>query len=78
MSSALEERVTRLEEDNYFLRRRLEELNSAMVFQQKQIDALESCLARVSQLVRQLRDAQSSQASADLPANDPPPHYNSW
>lgn len=78
MADALEERIVRLEEDNYFLRRRLEELNSALTFQQKQLDEQERALSRINQLLSQLRDAQPAAGQGDLPANDPPPHYNTW
>ncbi len=72
-----EERLTRLEEENYFLQEKLEELNEALVFQQKQIDALEASLLRVSTVLEQMRSQQDMRED-DLKAGERPPHYDSW
>ncbi len=72
--SLLEIRVNRLEEENYFLRQRVEDLNEALTFQQKQIDRLEKALARAERDLDKLKGLVGP--GGELPANEPPPHYN--
>lgn len=72
-----EDRLTRLEEENYFLQAKLEGLNQALVFQQKQLDALEASLLKVSTILEQMR-CQQDMREDDLKANERPPHYDSW
>ncbi len=72
-----EERLTRLEEENYFLQTKIEELNEALVFQQKQLDVLEASLLRVNTILEQMRNQQDMRED-DLKANERPPHYDSW
>ena len=62
----MEERVQRLEEDNYFLSRRVRQLDEALTLQQ---------LARMSAEVERLKEIASE---GTAPMNTPPPHYNSW
>ncbi len=72
-----EERLQRLEEENYFLQNKMEELNQALIFQQKQLDALEASLLKVSTLLEQMRSQQDMRED-DLKAGERPPHYDSW
>lgn len=72
-----EDRLTRLEEENYFLQAKLEQLNQALVFQQKQLDALKASLLKVSTILEQMR-CQQDMREDDLKANERPPHYDSW
>lgn len=69
-----EERLARLEEENYFLQKRLDDLNEVLTLQQKQLDTLERELARTRDALARLRDAVGGNA----PVNTPPPHYNTW
>ena len=71
----MEERVQRLEEDNYFLSRRVRKLDEALTLQQRQLDDLERKLARMSAEVERLKEIASE---GTAPVNTPPPHYNSW
>lgn len=71
----MDEHVQRLEEDNYFLTRRVSELDEALTLQQRQLDDLERKFARMSAELERLKEvAQEGTA----PVNTPPPHYNSW
>ncbi len=72
-----EERLQRLEEENYFLQNKMEELNQALIFQQKQLDTLEASLLKVSTLLEQMRSQQDMRED-DLKAGERPPHYDSW
>lgn len=72
-----EERLQRLEEENYFLQNKMEDLNQALIFQQKQLDALEASLLKVSTLLEQMRSQQDMRED-DLKAGERPPHYDSW
>lgn len=72
-----EVRLTRLEEENYFLQTKIDGLNEALAFQQKQLDALEASLLRVSAILEQMRNQQNMRED-DLKANERPPHYDSW
>ena len=71
----MEERVQRLEEDNYFLSRRVRQLDEALTLQQRQLDDLERKLARMSAEVERLKEIAEE---GTAPVNTPPPHYNSW
>ena len=71
----MEERVQRLEEDNYFLSRRVRELDEALTLQQRQLDELEKRLARAISEVERLKEIASE---GNAPVNTPPPHYNTW
>ncbi|MBU3832035.1 MAG: SlyX family protein [Candidatus Desulfovibrio faecigallinarum] len=71
----MEERVQRLEEDNYFLSRRVRQLDEALTLQQRQLDDLERKLARMSAEVERLKEIAEE---GNAPVNTPPPHYNSW
>ena len=71
----MEERVQRLEEDNYFLSRRVRKLDEALTLQQLQLDDLERKLARMSAEVERLKEIAEE---GNAPVNTPPPHYNSW
>ena len=71
----MEERVQRLEEDNYFLSRRVRQLDEALALQQRQLDDLERKLARMSAEVERLKEIAEE---GNAPVNTPPPHYNSW
>ncbi len=73
----MEERLSRLEEENYFLQAKMEELNQALIFQQKQLDTLEASLLRVSTVLEQMR-CQQNMREDDLKAGERPPHYDSW
>lgn len=73
----MEERLSRLEEENYFLQAKMEELNQALIFQQKQLDTLEASLLRVSTVLDQMR-CQQNMREDDLKAGERPPHYDSW
>ena len=72
-----EDRLSRLEEENYFLQTRMEELNQALIFQQKQLDALEASLLKLSTILEQIR-CQQDMREDDLKAGERPPHYDSW
>ena len=50
-----EDRLARIEEDNYFLGRRVDELNEALVFQQRQYDLLEKRLAKALDALERLK-----------------------
>lgn len=65
-----EERLTRLEELNFFQEEQLKELNAALTAQQGQLDRLEQQLSDALAMIRLLRDK-----SADQPENAPPPHF---
>ena len=69
-----EDRLARLEEANYFLGRKVDELNEALIFQQKQYDLLETRLAKALDALERLKGLVEGQG----PVNAPPPHYNSW
>ena len=71
----MEERVQRLEEDNYFLSRRGRQHDEALTQQQRQLDDLERKLARMSAEVERLKEIAEE---GNAPVNTPPPHYNSW
>ena len=71
----MEERVQRLEEDNYFLSRRVRKLDEALTLQQRQLDDLERKLARMSAEVERLKEIAEE---GNAPVNTPPPHYTSW
>ena len=71
----MEERVQRLEEDNYFLSRRVRPRDEALTLQQRQLDDLERKLARMSAEVERLKEIAEE---GNAPVNTPPPHYNSW
>lgn len=62
-----EERLTRLEELNFFQEEQLKELNAALTAQQGQLDRLEQQLSDALAMIRLLRDK-----SADQPENAPP------
>ena len=67
--------MQRLEEDNYFLSRRVRQLDEALTLQQRQLDDLERKLARMSAEVERLKEIAEE---GNAPVNTPPPHYNSW
>lgn len=73
--SDLAGRVQRLEEENYFLTRRVQDLDEALTMQQHQLDALEKSLARALNDIERLKELASDSAA---PVNTPPPHYNTW
>ena len=67
-----EERIARLEESLYFQERLLNDLNTALTGQQRQIDALE----RVAEGMREgLEELRMLLETGGGPANTPPPHY---
>lgn len=68
-------RVQRLEEENYFLTRRVQELDEALTMQQSQLDTLEKQLARVMRDMERVKEMASESVA---PVNTPPPHYNTW
>lgn len=72
---ALEERMQRLEEDNYFLARRVGELDEALTLQQRQLDEMERLLARTARELERLKELAEEGCA---PVNTPPPHYNTW
>ena len=67
-----EDRLTRLEENAVFQERALDELNSALTAQQRQVDDLERRLERAENLIRLLRDelTQAGGGTAEVS-----PHY---
>ncbi|MCC8195029.1 MAG: SlyX family protein [Deltaproteobacteria bacterium] len=67
-----EDRIARLEETLFFQERLIQDLNAALVSQQRQIDALERMLETIGSRVEDLLQAV---AEGSGPANTPPPHY---
>ena len=68
----IEDRLARLEETLFFQDRLLNDLNSALTGQQKQLDALERGL---QELREQVEDLRMVIETGGTPANAPPPHY---
>ena len=66
----LEQRLTRLEELNFFQEQRLKELDAARTAQQSQLDTVEKELADALAVIRLLREKLSEQ-----PDNSLPPHF---
>ena len=66
-----EEQISRLEELAYFQEKLLSQLNEALTGQQRQLDDLETRLARLEENVTTLIDSLGQ----DAPANTLPPHY---
>lgn len=71
----MENRLARLEEQAFFQEKYLEELNAALVGQQRRIDEM----ARLMDEMRvRLEETRILLGDARLgPADVPPPHYNS-
>ena len=71
--SSLEDRLARLEEQNYFQEQALAELNQALTRQQFQLDETEKRLilaeARIAALLPLLGEGRK---------NGPPPHYGTF
>ena len=65
-----EERLIRLEEQNFFQEEQLRQLNEALISQQNQLDTVERELARATELLRSMRNKMSEE-----PQNSLPPHY---
>ena len=63
-------RLSRIEENLYFLEQRLEALDSALCGQQIQLDSLEKQLTDALRLLRQLREKLE-----ESPENSLPPHF---
>ena len=66
-----DERIIRLEELAYFQEKLLSQLNAALTGQQRQLDDLETRLARLEENATTLIDSLGQ----DAPANTLPPHY---
>lgn len=79
----MQERLARLEEDNYFLGKRMEELDEALAAQQKQLDHMEKALAEAAGIIAGLRQGMEELAARGRSAVDEarleiPPHYGRW
>ena len=74
-----EERLERLEEENWFLQDKLRQLDEALQEQQKQIDRLERALADAGSAVEFLRASLEAlgQGKSQLTFEEPP-HYGKW
>ena len=70
----IEDRLARLEETLFFQERLLNELNSALAGQQKQMDTLERGLQDLREQMEELR--LSIEIVGGGPVNAPPPHYH--
>lgn len=70
MTSEAEERLNRLEEQNYFLEQTLKELNAALTGQQEVLQAQEQRLALAEARLRALLPLLE-----DGGRPEPPPHY---
>lgn len=68
-----EERIARLEETLFFQDRLVQELNTALTNQQRQLDLMERALEKLGAQVEELRLLAET---GNGPANVPPPHYN--
>ncbi|WP_298033477.1 SlyX family protein [uncultured Desulfovibrio sp.] len=66
----LAQRLTRLEELNFFQEQRLKELDVALLTQQSQLDTLEKKVADALAVIRLLQEKLSEQ-----PDNSLPPHF---
>lgn len=67
----LEERIDRLEESLFFQERLVEDLNTALSAQQRQLDAMERALEETRGLVEEIRLLMDAGGGANVP----PPHY---
>ena len=67
-----EERIARLEETLFFQERLLQELNTALTSQQREIDVMARALEKLGAQVDELR---LTVEAGNGPANIPPPHY---
>ena len=63
-------RLARLEEQLYFQEHAIQELNDALLAQQRQMDAMEHALKIMAEREQKLLDLL-----ADRPENAMPPHY---
>lgn len=70
-----EQRLTRLEELNFFQEERLKELDAALTTQQDQLDKVEQQLADALALVRLLREKLADQPDDSLPPHFMPERY---
>lgn len=72
-----EERISRLEEQNYFLEKRITELDEALRLQQEQIDRLQHGLEDAGAIMERMRGLveELSHTSAEA---EVPPHYGKW
>lgn len=68
-----EERLARLEETVFFQERLLQELNTALTAQQRQMDAMERALETLGEELAELRTVVETGGG---PVNAPPPHYH--
>ena len=77
-----EERIDRLEEETYFLRTQVKQLDEALCGQQRQLDALEKALVEATGAMERLRASMEALADARTRAQrleaDVPPHYGKW
>ena len=74
-----EERLERLEGDNYFLSEKLRELDDVLVSQQKQIDRLEKALEEAVSAIGRLRASMEELSSGkNAQELEVPPHYGKW
>lgn len=70
-----EQRLTRLEELNFFQEERLKELDAALTIQQDQLDKVEQQLADALALIRLLREKLADQPDDSLPPHFMPERY---
>lgn len=71
-NEALERRMARLEENLFFQDRLLDDLNTVLLAQQRQLDAVERS---IKQLAGQVKELRLLMEEGSGPANVPPPHY---
>ena len=67
-----EDRIARLEETLFFQERLLQDLNTALTAQQRQIDSMERALEFLGGRMEELL---LTVESGNGPVNTPPPHY---
>ncbi len=73
--STLDERLSRLEETNFFQETTIAALNEALIRQQFQIDALEKRLAVSEERLRELQELLDDGGEAVVPPHSVPERY---
>lgn len=73
--SALDKRLSHLEENDFFQETTIASLNEALTRQQFQIDALEKRLAASEERLRELQELLDDGGEADVPPHSVPERY---
>ena len=71
------QKIARLEEENYFLQHKVDQLSSDLTHLQLQQEKAEKSFSALAQLLEAMREKQEL-SEKDLIANERPPHYDSW